>query len=114
MERREKNGHSNSASKSVHRIGSGPHHRSAVGEFSLSSDAVIPTFKWVARIKTLIPADEVRAFNAIGYTIGGMMVFPLYGPLLGGVRVMVRAHALVRARELLQTDIGEPGTAGHE
>jgi hypothetical protein len=56
--------------------GSYLHHRSAVGEFSLSSDAVIPTFKWVARIKELIPADELRAFNAIGYTIGGMMVFP--------------------------------------
>ena len=52
------------------------HHRSALGEFSLSSDAVIPTFKWNKRIKELIPDEELKAFNAIGYTIGGMMVFP--------------------------------------
>ena len=52
------------------------YHRSALGEFSLSSDAVIPTFKWCQRIQTLIPEEELQAFNAIGYTIGGMMVFP--------------------------------------
>jgi hypothetical protein len=52
------------------------HHRSALGEFSLSSDAVIPTFKWVPHIRNLIPAKEVSAFSAAGYTIGGMMVFP--------------------------------------
>ena len=52
------------------------HHRSAMGEFSLSSDAVIPTFKWARHIKELIPDEELKAFNAIGYTIGGMMVFP--------------------------------------
>ena len=56
--------------------GSYLHHRSAIGEFSLSSDAVIPTFKWVPHIKTSIPKAELDAFNAIGYTIGGMMVFP--------------------------------------
>lgn len=52
------------------------HHRSAIGEFSLSSDAVIPTFKWVPNIQKLIPKAELDGFNAIGYTIGGMMVFP--------------------------------------
>jgi len=52
------------------------HHRSTVGEFSLSSDAVIPTFKWHQRIQTLIPQEELSAFNAAGYTIGGMMLFP--------------------------------------
>jgi hypothetical protein len=52
------------------------HHRSALGEFSLSSDAVIPTFKWSRRIRELIPDHELKTFNAIGYTIGGMMVFP--------------------------------------
>jgi hypothetical protein len=51
-------------------------HRSAVGEFSLSSDAVIPTFKWNKRIQTLISHEELMAFNAVGYTIGGMMIFP--------------------------------------
>jgi hypothetical protein len=56
--------------------GSYLHHRSALGEFSLSSDAVIPTFKWASNIQKLIPAAELSAFNGIGYTIGGMMVFP--------------------------------------
>ena len=52
------------------------YHRSATEEFSLSSDAVIPTFKWTSHIKELIPDEELQAFNAVGYTIGGMMVFP--------------------------------------
>jgi hypothetical protein len=52
------------------------HHQSNLGEFSLSSDAVIPTFRWHKRIQTLVPADELKAFRAAGYTIGGMMVFP--------------------------------------
>jgi hypothetical protein len=52
------------------------HHRSVVGEFWLSSDAVVPTFQWNAQIKALISAEELAAFNAVGYTIGGMMVFP--------------------------------------
>lgn len=56
--------------------GSYLYHRSDLGEFSLSSDTVIPSFKWVPHIKASIPKAEVDAFNAIGYTIGGMMVFP--------------------------------------
>jgi hypothetical protein len=52
------------------------HHRSAIGEFWLSSDAVIPSFKWVPHIKGLISVEELEAFNTIGYTIGGMMIFP--------------------------------------
>ena len=52
------------------------YHRSTVGEFSLSSDAVIPTFRWHKGIQTLIPEEELKAFNAAGYTIGGMMIFP--------------------------------------
>lgn len=52
------------------------YHRSTVGEFSLRSDAVIPTFKWNKRIQSLIPDEDLKAFNAAGYTIGGMMVFP--------------------------------------
>lgn len=56
--------------------GSYLHHRSATGEFWLSSDAVIPTFRWNRHIQALIAADELEAFNAEGYTIGGMMVFP--------------------------------------
>lgn len=52
------------------------YHHSALGEFSLSSDAVIPTFKWAPHIKGAIPSEELEAFNAVGYTIGGMMIFP--------------------------------------
>ena len=51
-------------------------HRSAMGEFSLSSDAVIPTFKWARHVKELIPDEDLKDFSAVGYTIGGMMVFP--------------------------------------
>ena len=52
------------------------YHQSTLGEFSLSSDGVIPTFKWHKRIQTLIPEEDLKAFNSACYTIGGMMVFP--------------------------------------
>jgi hypothetical protein len=55
------------------------HHRSEVGEFWLSSDAVIPTFRREKRLSHIInqiPEEERGAFIGIGYTIGGMMVFP--------------------------------------
>jgi hypothetical protein len=45
----------------------------------LSSDAVIPSFSReskLAHIIDQIPEVEREAFNRIGYTIGGMMVFP--------------------------------------
>jgi len=55
------------------------HHLSELGEFFLSSDAVIPTFSRdlrLAHIIDQIPEAEREAFHQIGYTIGGMMVFP--------------------------------------
>jgi hypothetical protein len=55
------------------------HHLSELGEFWLSSDAVIPTFSRelrLAHIIAQIPEAERAAFNHIVYTIGGMMVFP--------------------------------------
>ena len=52
------------------------HHRSELGEFWLSSDAVVPSFRWLAPIIDQIPEVEREAFMHIGYTIGGMMVFP--------------------------------------
>ena len=55
------------------------HHRSELGEFWLSSDAVIPTFSRARELEHIIdqiPEAETEAFNRIGYTIGGMMVFP--------------------------------------
>ena len=55
------------------------HHRSELGEFFLSSDSVIATYKgWrgTAEIAARLNSDEVEVFEHIGYTIGGMMVFP--------------------------------------
>ena len=54
------------------------HHRSQLGEFWLASDAVIPTFRKEARISHIIKQipEELAAFMGIGYTIGGMMLFP--------------------------------------
>jgi len=55
------------------------HHRSQLGEFWLSSDAVIPSFvkeRRIAHVFDELPAEEVGAFRAAGYTIGGMMIFP--------------------------------------
>ena len=55
------------------------HHRSEIGEFFLSSDSVIPSFTRWQRLKHIIDLfseEENEAFRTIGYTIGGMMVFP--------------------------------------
>lgn len=54
------------------------HHRSHLGEFRLTSDTVIPSFRKEARIAPFIAQepDELAKFNALGYTIGGMMLFP--------------------------------------
>lgn len=60
------------------------HHRSQLGEFWLASDAVIPSFRKEARISQIIEQspEEHAAFMRIGYTIGGMMLFP--GNRVGG------------------------------
>ena len=54
------------------------HHRSQLGEFWLASDAVIPTFRKEARLSHIIEQmpEELVVFDRIGYTIGGMMLFP--------------------------------------
>ncbi len=55
------------------------HHRSILGEFFLSSDSVMQTFtRWPALkfITEQFPEADNEAFRTIGYTIGGMMVFP--------------------------------------
>lgn len=55
-------------------------HRSELGEFFLSSDSVIPSFrkeqKMLAHVFERIPDEEQSVFLRAGYTIGGMMVFP--------------------------------------
>jgi hypothetical protein len=55
------------------------HHHSKLGEFFLSSDSVIPTFtRWgfAKAHPELYTEEDNKAFMAIAYTIGGMMVFP--------------------------------------
>ena len=55
------------------------YHRSDLGEFWLSSDAVVPSFSRNPRMSHIIsqiPRGDVDSFNSLGYTIGGMMVFP--------------------------------------
>jgi hypothetical protein len=55
------------------------HHKSSIGEFFLSSDSVIPTFirsARIAHITTQVPIEMREAFYRLGYTIGGMMIFP--------------------------------------
>ena len=55
------------------------HHVSELGEFFLSSDAVVPSFTREVRLRDVvaqIPQTELDEFNRIGYTIGGMMIFP--------------------------------------
>ena len=55
------------------------YHGSTLGQFLLASDSVIPSFtRWgfAATHPELFAAEENDAFEALGYTIGGMMVFP--------------------------------------
>lgn len=55
------------------------HHKSEHGEFFLSSDSVIATFLGWHSMTHILEAqepDDVEEFERIGYTIGGMMVFP--------------------------------------
>jgi hypothetical protein len=79
------------------RPGAHLHHRSDLGEFFLSSDSVIPTFtKWTSlkHITDLFPEEENEAFRTIGYTIGGMMVFP--GNQFGGKHTINVARGFSR------------------
>jgi hypothetical protein len=55
------------------------HHASDLGAFCLSSDAVVPTFsraREMVDIMSQLPVEETDEFNRLGYTMGGMMVFP--------------------------------------
>jgi hypothetical protein len=54
-------------------------HVSELGEFSLASDAVVPFFTRELRMRQIteqVPREELDECNRIGYTIGGMMLFP--------------------------------------
>jgi hypothetical protein len=64
-----------------------------------------------AFLRSVLDAAGIEAIIPNEHTLG---VQPLYGQLLGGVRVLVRAHEAARAQELLETDLGRPSTGGHE
>lgn len=55
------------------------HHRSELGDFSLASDSVLPSFRKernLSQVLTRIPEPEWLHFMSATYTIGGMMLFP--------------------------------------
>jgi hypothetical protein len=53
-------------------------HRSNLGQMRLSSDGMIPTFRYLALVKEQIAKAAHEEFMHIGYTIGGMIAFPAW------------------------------------
>lgn len=54
-------------------------HESNLGRFLLSSDSIVPSFTLWKSMKPIIDTfteEEIEAFRTIGYTIGGMIIFP--------------------------------------
>lgn len=73
------------------------HHRSDVGEFFLCSDSVMQSFtRWISmkHIVELLSDEENEEFRRIGYTIGGMMIFP--GNRIGGRQTINGARGFNR------------------
>lgn len=71
------------------------HHKSDLGEFCLASDAVVPSFTREYKIRHVleeISKKELDRFNAIGYTIGGMMLWP--GDRIDGKMTINQARGL--------------------
>jgi hypothetical protein len=55
------------------------HHLSELGEFSLSSDSIAYTYRYVkatAPIIRAVPHEEMESFYSLACTIGGYIVFP--------------------------------------
>jgi hypothetical protein len=50
------------------------YHRSELGEFHLTSDSVVPSFRYLAMVQE--EPEALAEFMHVGYTIGGMMLFP--------------------------------------
>ena len=50
------------------------YHKSELGEYHLTSDAVVPSFRYLDMVKD--EPEELAEFMRVGYTIGGMMLFP--------------------------------------
>lgn len=74
------------------------YHASDLGEFFLSSDSVIPTYHYwqsTSQIINQLPSDDVTQFHTIGYSIGGMMLFP--GNRVNGKWTINMARGMNRA-----------------
>jgi len=50
------------------------HHKSELGEFFLTSDAVVASFRYVPMVQD--EPEQLEEFMHIGYTMGGMMLWP--------------------------------------
>ncbi len=77
-------------------------HTSGTREFVLSSDAFIPTYTRYGVPKTVLEqfsAGEHDRFNAIGYTIGGLILWP--------ARPIDRKWTINQARGCLRSSIGD-------
>ncbi len=73
------------------------HHRSEIGEFFLSSDSVIQSFtRWISMTSILsqLPETDHEEFRTIGYSIGGMMIFP--GNKIDGKQTINGARGFTR------------------
>lgn len=95
------------------------HHRSELGEFRLSSDAVVATLRKKLKRLIEIPDDEAEEFNRVGYTIGGMMVWPSNrvggGMTINGARGFDRSIADrfdLTLECIRRYYVGEPGQTG--
>jgi len=65
------------------------HHNSDLGEYRLTSDAFVHSYRTWKRTQDLIkliPIKELEYFNYIGYTIGGLILFP--GNPINGLSTM--------------------------
>src|SRR3954447_9895191 len=77
-------------------------HISRMGEFVLSSDAFIPAYTRYGVPKTVLEqfsAAEHDHFNAIGYTIGGLILWP--------ANPIDRKSTINQARGCLRSSIGD-------
>ena len=50
------------------------HRSDKLGEFSLSSDGVVASYRYLSMVQ--VEAWKLQEFLHIGYTIGGMMLWP--------------------------------------
>ncbi len=74
------------------------HHHSGLGEFVLTSDSVIVSFRSWKSMRSIIeqvPDHELDAFQAASYTMGAMMVFP--GNRVDGKATINGARGLTRS-----------------